>query len=419
MPRTLLAVVLLFASLAQAGGFSVPIIGSRMIGRGSFGAVADDTTAIFHNPAGLARQKGYRVDLSAVTIYSHTRYRLEGEEGTLSEPIRSDKPYGVLPFAGFTGDFGSDRWRFGVAVYSPHNTGGSFPKDSPARFQLVEGKIVTLFATPTIACNVTDKFAVGAGVSIVKANAGITRFSDLEPLAGIPIAALIDINADDVGYGFDFGILYDPIDRLTLGMTYQSEVALLFHGDLDATNQAVGLTAVANVAASFRLPQSLRLAADYRFSDRFDFGIDVYWQDYSVYHDLTIELSHLTAQLLGTEIALADTNIVQPVLAHDIYGAVMGGTYRLSPRWDLSAGLLYDPSPYPTSTYSILSPDANKLGIAAGIGLNLHHVEISASFLRLIFEDRIIEDSVLSPPANGEVKGKVNTALGLQFAYRF
>ena len=415
----LVVVCLLVPFPARCGGFSTPIIGSRMIGRLSFVAVADDTSAIFHNPAGLAQIDGYRIDVSAIGLYSHTLYRIEQEDGTLTAPIESEHPYGVLPFAGFSGDFGNDRLHFGLGIYSPHNIGSSLPPDSPARFQLIEGRIVTLFLTPTVAYEVNDKLSIGFGFSLVDADAHLKRWADFEQSHGIPVTAIVDIKAHDLGYGWDAGLIYKPTTKLSFGLSYHSPTKLSFEGDLDASNPELDLTGGADVTAAFTLPQDVRLGVDYRFSDRFDLGFDVYWQDYSVYEDLTIKLTKTHANIGGAELELGNASFVEKKNAHDIVGLALGGTYRVSPRWDLSAGYLYDPSPYPDSTYGILSPDANKHGVALGVGYTRNGLTLHTSLLRLFYKDRIIDNSVLQPKANGNVKGKFNNGVALQVSYAF
>ena len=51
-----------WSASAQAGGFELPDNGAQALGRGAtFVAKADDTTAMYYNPAGLARQRGTRL----------------------------------------------------------------------------------------------------------------------------------------------------------------------------------------------------------------------------------------------------------------------------------------------------------------------------------------------------------------------
>lgn len=409
----------LLPSTVLGGGFTTPIIGSRMIGRLAFAAKADDTSAIFHNPAGLAFIDDYRADVSFTGLYSHTLYRVKREDGTFSEAIESDRPYGAIPFVGFCGDFGQEKLRLGIAVYSPHNTGASLPADAETNFQLIEGSIFTIYTTPTAAYRIRDDLAIGVGLSHVQASATLKRWNDFSA-TGLPVTALVNVDAkDSAGFAWNLGILWKPTDRHTFGMTYTSETQLRFDGSLDAENPDIELYADADVAVDFTLPQFLRLAWDVDFTDKLDAGIDLYWMDYSVYESLTLDVSNIQARIGDTPLTLPDTSIVEPKNSEDIYGGTLGGTYHFSDTWEASAGLLYDPSPYPDNTYTILSPDANKTGIAVGGSWIGKHWECHLSFLRLIYKDRNVNDSILAKPANGNVHGKFNNGVGLQIAYRF
>src|SRR5262245_24572929 len=59
-------VTLLVCPLARAGGFDeLPDQGAQALGRGAtFTAKADDATALYYNVAGIARQRGTRVQIS-------------------------------------------------------------------------------------------------------------------------------------------------------------------------------------------------------------------------------------------------------------------------------------------------------------------------------------------------------------------
>lgn len=418
--KIILASLILNATASLlAGGFTVPLIGARMMGRAHFGPVADDTTAIYHNPAGLTKIEGYRFDVSATHIFSHTEYRVAHEDGTFSDAITFEKPQGTLPFVGFAGDFGSERWRFGLAVYAPHVTTASLPPESEAKFQLIDGNIFTLFVTPTVAYKVSDKLSVGFGASLVSGHAELKRWTDLSGSVGLPLTAIVDLSADDKSFGWDCGALYEPTDRLSLSLTYQSQTDLTFTGGLTATNDAIDLVAMGDVSADFTLPQTLRLGFDYAITPKLTAGIEGYWMDYSVYQKLEVKVSHLNAHIGAADLTLADTSIVEVKNSADIYALGAGGAYRFTDSWELASGVFYDQSPYPDNTYTILSPDADKFGISAGATFRHRGLEVSAAYMRLIYQDRDVHRSILSPPANGNVHGKFANAFALELGYAF
>jgi hypothetical protein len=120
-------------------------------------ARADDTSAIYHNPAGLGLLGDYQVDISGTAILSHTNYSrctratfdaqgrptgcAVGPDGKiLLEKQISTIPYGgfpagfgILPYLGLSSRFGLEDWNFGLAVYSPHNATRADLDQAPRR----------------------------------------------------------------------------------------------------------------------------------------------------------------------------------------------------------------------------------------------------------------------------------------------
>src|SRR5437868_476976 len=66
----------LVSEAAQAGGFSISILGGRRTGMQAMLGAPDDLTALFHNPAGLADQPGTRFHFSASTTFFSTEFQL-------------------------------------------------------------------------------------------------------------------------------------------------------------------------------------------------------------------------------------------------------------------------------------------------------------------------------------------------------
>jgi long-subunit fatty acid transport protein len=214
----------------------------RAASRLAFVGYPDDTSAIYHNPAGLMLFSGYRIELAGTGIYSGTRYqRYEGtyspynkdtrltrapSDATLSDAVKPDPPLGVLPFFGMSGDFGLENWRFGLGIYSPHNATGNFPEDGAQRFQVITGTIFTLFIMPTVAWQPIPQLSIGAQIGPTFAKIGYTRAQEV--LAGDP--ALVDVQASAWSFAWGVGLLYRPIKQLSIGVSYSSQASFDFSG---------------------------------------------------------------------------------------------------------------------------------------------------------------------------------------------
>jgi hypothetical protein len=154
--RVLLASAVVFASptlgLAQEGGEDNTPYGTTsaeflLLGAGArgaalggaFAAIADDPSALYHNPAGIALVRGPGVTLSTYDYVADTRYSWGGV---------------VFPFAGGSRSFGVQLGTFGFSdqpVYTvdePDGTGSVY-------------SVSETFVGATFAQNFSDRFAAG------------------------------------------------------------------------------------------------------------------------------------------------------------------------------------------------------------------------------------------------------------------
>ena len=283
---SLVALLLAAPDQALAGGFSFPVIGSRGTTTGGFSARADDTSAMYHNPAGLGMLEQYMVDISGTAVLSHTNYtrcsavtldakgnpigcKLGADGKELMEPTVSTVPYGgypkgfgILPYIGLTGRFGLKKWNFGIAFYSPHNATGSFQDceraedgeptncdNAPSRFHAVLGTVNTIFITPTVALTPIPELHIGVSVSAVRAALTSERALWLGGPSA-PAAALlgwggegrIRLDTSAWTWAFQIGVIWHAgktlapgnpwLRGLRLGASYSSQANISFKSDL-------------------------------------------------------------------------------------------------------------------------------------------------------------------------------------------
>lgn len=183
------AASLSIASSARAGGLDeLPDQGAQALGRGAaFTAKADDATALYYNVAGLARQRGTKLQLSANFQFSSMSFQRAGNyPGDPKDPqtpwagkpyplVENKQPSFMLPMLMATTDFGLDRFTLGIGVFGPAAAGRTFQlgvngAPSPARYDWSAGSSVVLFPTLGAAYRVTEHIDVGAGVSLAVAD---------------------------------------------------------------------------------------------------------------------------------------------------------------------------------------------------------------------------------------------------------
>jgi long-subunit fatty acid transport protein len=457
---------------ARAGGFTIPLIGGRGSTKLAFVARPDDTSATYHNPAGLALLGPYQFDISGLGVLTHTTFsrctetlydgsgtslgcRTGGDGRPLYERSITTAKYGpypegfgILPFLGMSGRFGLKKWNFGLAVYSPHNATGAFPdcrrgpdgepldcSGAPQRFFAVLGTINTIYINPAVSYQPHPAIAIGLGVSAVRASILLERAlwlggpdSTAAALGGWEGEGSVHIAATAWSWAFNFGVIWNlgatfaPGNRwlkgLRFGASYSSQTSFTFKDTLSIYSPLV--TALlrpspgsggchpgdpdrfetrCQAEAKFTFPMQVRIGLDWEITPEIDVGVDFFWQNYAVYDEIRIRFPEpLTLQATGDPISVDAT--VEPKNSKDVMSVAVGAQY--SPRWakglEFRLGFIWDQSAYPNRTYTLLNPDADKLGLAVGVGYRFKYgVDLSIGYVGLFYADRVVRDSAIRP----------------------
>ncbi|HEY3132565.1 MAG TPA: outer membrane protein transport protein [Acidobacteriota bacterium] len=198
----------------RASGFTILELGARGAGMGgAFVAIADDGSALFYNPAGIAFQKGLRVEMDGFLVKGFFHF------------FPSIVPRGtIVPNDGYSGNVSpkfqilsnlfiskdlTSKWTLGFGVYSPFGLGDNWTnfKDSDptatkfvGRFAGTRGRLENVWFQPTIAYRLGDNSSVAVGPAIVYTHIMLEQ-SILNPLEeglvfGRQIAPLIFPNQD-------------------------------------------------------------------------------------------------------------------------------------------------------------------------------------------------------------------------------
>lgn len=189
--------VLSHGARARAGGFELPDNGTQGLGRGAaFVARADDPSAIYWNPAGLAKQRGTKLLVNANIILHSFEFRRSGTFP--DDPNDPATPWGGLPYPAVTNtggpfmapfiaassDLGTfDRLTIGAGVFGPPAVGNrTFPlgvRAAPAasRYDFVQSRSTIIFPTASAAYRVTPWLELGVSGHLVLGNFDQTTVS--------------------------------------------------------------------------------------------------------------------------------------------------------------------------------------------------------------------------------------------------
>jgi len=393
------------ARSALGGGYLDPYIGAASLGMGnSVTAKSDDLSAIYFNPAGLTQLKGTHILLNPVHFRPESDYTRD--PGTT--PVRFDRP-SWAGFAGFSTDLNRSDLVIATGLYAPYGLALDWPDDGPQRYSVTNADLKTIFFTPSVAYQVSDRFSVGAGFSFIFADAEIQKATSLfmsdptnphfmDPAYDIDVT----IDGDDFDVGADFGLRYKLRDDLTWGFLYISEVNLDLEGNFSAIipptlvdqppfDGADRLTDAGRV--DLTLPHQLRTGIYWRGIDRLGLEFDFNWLNWSSHEAIIFDFDNTT-----------DLTRDDSILRRDWSNSVIvqiGAEYQVKSDLMIRGGYVFDQTPVPDKTLDPVLPQADKNIFTVGTGYLIKAISFDISYAYLINEDRSITNSIHDFPTNG------------------
>ena len=390
-----LVVLTVCGASAFAGGYQNNAQGARAMGMGgAYVAQASDGSAIFFNPAGLAFQGGFKVMLGTTIIMPSKTWKPTTKTvGTTTTPYTTATDMvsqTFTPINAYISYAFDNGLTVGVGVYNPFGLGSEWPVDWDGRQMSVKSNLTTWYINPTVAYRFSDQFAVGVGVSYVRAS---VKFSQRSPTLGslsplTPAATDGTVNLDGTGNSINWnvGILYKPTKDLSVGVSYRSLTKVDFTGNATFTGMNVLSSFFPGGTGTTTLPYPSSLFAGIAYNITKDFTVEADYQyvSWSSYDQLNFGLPTGPASPLGV-LQKAQTLVKNWDNALVIR---VGGEYRME-KLAVRAGFVYNKTPQPDAVVEPMMPDANWMAFTVGFGYDISkNVNVSGFYSMISISDR-------------------------------
>jgi long-chain fatty acid transport protein len=265
-----------------------------------------------------------------------------------------------------------------------------------------KGELLTMGINPNIGYRVNDWLSVGAGFSILYGELAQDVAVNNNPLGiGSTPDGKLKIDADDVGYGYNLGVLFEPQKGTRFGITYRSEIDLKFNDAVKASNLSPLWNGVLNnilgvsrkVDLELTIPQAVMVSGYHQLNDQWAIMGNIGWQEQSEFGQTNISLASAVTTSLT-----ADRNF------HDTWHFALGAQCRFDPQWLLSMGIAYDESPVDDKDRTPDMPLDRQIRYAAGLQYDLSKdLTIGAAYTFLDAGDAEIE--LTGNPVRGDLVG--------------
>lgn len=393
--RFTLAVTLtcLTAVSAFGSGFLIPEQGAKASAMaGAFAATADDPSAIFYNPAGIAQQR-HMAAYTGTTIINFTNEFTGDPRSAVTAGVTGEynrhtfnvpNMYAIVPFG--------NNFTFGVGVFAAFGLRTDWEDPWVGRYISKDADLKTTSVNPVIAWRSDNDFiAIGGGVEYRRARVilNANRMA-LSPFSGrivdVANTRLVSEYGSDIGW--NVGVLLKPTSRFRIGAQYRTDMEVELEGDAEITQIPTGNAQFDGFIAT-QLPRDQRISTDFPFpslatvavafspNDNWDVELDVIRTGWSAFKELRVNFEEQPAFGFSRVQDWEDSNSYR-----------LGINHNATEHFDVRFGAVYDQNPQPVEAVSPLLPDSDRIGATFGAGWHAGPLTLDGSLMVLHFKDR-------------------------------
>lgn len=392
-----ICLVLLCSGSAYSSGFSIYEASVRANGMlGAFSAYADDASTIFYNPAGLGGLEGINVTGGVTVIAPRSTFRNLSPLAPIGTETEMEEQNFLVP--NFYGSYQiTENLTAGIGVYSPFGLGTEWPEDWVGRGSAIETSIETIFITPAIGYEFTEtgigNIRIGAGLNIaaygkVELSKAVTSFT---PEGSF----ILDGDLKEPAFGFNTGIQYEPIEQVTLGFTYRSEVSTEYEGDAFFEDLSVGFPSSTKGESEITLPASYVIALNVKPIKGLKTELDYVWWGWSSYDELVIEFDQ-AIPALSSERFPEGRGTVSERNYEDSWQLRFGAEYTELPVEGLvvRGGIAYDENPIKDRYVDPTLPDSDRWLFSGGLSYQVtDYLAVDASYIFIRAKQREVTNT--------------------------
>ena len=400
----LLTAAALSAQTASAAGFQLTEQSSLGAGRAYAGAgiVGDDLSAVHYNPAGMTLLPGTQMQAGSVWIEVNAEY--DGDHGA-SENGRYKGQ--AIPAGYITHQLTDDVW-LGLGLTVPFGMGTDYSKDWEGAERGYTSTILTFDINPNVAWKVNDFLSVGGGISLqyAKAKLGAALYKNMHGHA--VNVGNGKITADSWDWGWNFGVMVTPTEKLRLGLSYRSAITHDAEGDFEFEPAIAVMPAnTYDSKATVKTPDTVMFTTTWEATDNLRLSTLIRWAKWSNFKTLTIEND-------GFESKPYDNDW------EDTWLFSVGADYKLNDAWTVRGGVAYEKDPVSDNKKRMaVIPDTDRLWLSVGATWHAaknFQIDGGFSYLKGIGNRDLYKE-------NGNKLGKYKSLdafiLGIQGQYRF
>lgn len=375
---TLAIVGFLSSSPAFSSGFQVMTHGARATGMGlAYAGIGGDPTAIFFNPAGIGWMTHFEsyVGANFLTrtdggVVGANPYPGAGASANIDKQwFFFPDGYAVIPL--------TNELNFGIGGFAHYGLGLRWEdsENSPTRFVSQNAVIRSLDVNPVFSYRLFPQLSVAVGADYRFSKVQLERNQGaINPFTGAFVdVAHVKLNSEllsNGGWGWNAGIMFKPVEALSIGAAYRSSITVDYEGTAQFIQRLTGNPVFDGIVAgqlpqgehpvttSIKFPSSVNIGAGIQLPAGFLLGLEADWTEWSTFQELNIVFPDGAAPGLDRITNWQDS------------WAYRAGLEKSFGQFALRVGYYYDNTPQPDFDVGPLLADSDRNVYTAGFGYN-------------------------------------------------
>lgn len=356
------------SSSALAAGFQVNEHSANGLGRAMAGqaAMPENASVLATNPAAIGVFTTSQFSGSVSSIFpsvdvtgqiTSTMPTEAGDVVIASEDASEDDiaDIAIIPSFFYVTPL-NEKWSVGVGAFSTYGLRSDYGDDFEALHFADTAEVESFTINPAVSYKVNDTLRVGFGLNITYADAEISSAlpNSLTTVLGVPTAnaSVFKLEGDDIGYGWNAGVFYQPTSSTNIALSYRAETKLELDGEVSSA-----LSAELNQPGSLdlNLASITELAISQELDEQWSVQASLVFTDWS------------TFQKLEANLASGDDFLIKEENFDDSLRGSIGVTYMLNDEYTLRAGYAYDDGVVTVENRSLSIPDTDRHWITGGV----------------------------------------------------
>lgn len=411
----------IFASGFALNEQSVSGMGTGFAGRTSS---VDDASIVYGNPAGMSRLKRAQATVGVAAIDASTD--INDTRGRSTGTNKGDMvPFTAVPMGFYVNPF-DENWTFGLGVYAPFGLVTDYESNFQGRNFGSKSVVKVVTFQPTFSYAFNEKVSIGFGPTINRLSGTLESALNVSGLLGASTGdGRVQLKGDDVGYGFNAGILVQATDTTSVGLTYHSKVTYKVEGHTDVT-PGVGVPSAIlpggryDAKLNIDTPESVDFSVTQKMNDAWKLYAGATWTRWSRLEDLTVRNSGITPVSRRDATQALVGTIAEEQNWHDTWAYAVGTSYQLNKQWVMRTGLSFDQSPTNNENRSPRISTGDRTIFSLGAGYSpTEDITIDVAYSYLQEEKvKVAGANALGQSYNAKYDNRAN-GFGLGMTYRF